>query len=663
MDIRVAITIKESAVYDRGPQNVIAAASQIQREHLSGNRPGKNANVVPFSVFRELLCAEAPNFGLVTTTRETIGYTEPAIDVLAGVAGLIRELIVRQPKIGASSVLYEILVEGSPNPIIEQVGASFNLATSAIDILPPSLVLSDMRNGIVSCKVVQAYAEGVAPWSQTAVTQSQVNVVVGLSAAFDQSMTAVSSAISNAVISAPYPPITELVSAITAGQAVTLVVLSTEVPYIPATGVYVPQFFNSAVISAAEPMPLSKMRLNFTAVAAVSAFVSPLPVSTTRVGGSLVNVVQSAEYDGFPSMPAQAASALCQVVQTWDPEDNFVGSELVRGTTSLVVAATEMPPPVGLVLARQFVTKAVIGAEYPPVAGMVALQSTQVVCKAPTASNYLSVDDTFSVSRYAFTNTMFTLRAPGAFYPDPDDMYQAAAFQFTAQVFELVTQRRVTGALISQAPAAQVLMAATQRAIYPPPDSMLGDGVSARLVLSQSLRVSDYPPLDMPDSDLLVSLAVSQLLVGATYPPADAANSDAVVSLVGQQVAVTAGFPPKDAILSNARVSATIQQVISSSIYGDKSDVLSYARSCLVVAQVATLADYLSKDVAQSFSVCRLAVEQVASVALYSPPSLVGSAVRASSVVSQVMSRDTSLYGAPVLPPRRRPVVITRYVW
>lgn len=645
-DFGVRSVVRESLVGDRLGLDTKATVRSVVRESLVGDRLGLDAKATVRSVVRETLAAERPWFG---------------------VARVMAEYLVKQPSLVIPSIMRELLTDGYTASVrIDQAAAVFNLSTSDLPVQPASEVQSVTGNRQVSNKVVQEYLDNDFAWSLTRTTQVYN---VALAARVEAlPISNVSNAQSISVVSQVaelgfYAPPGELWGRSSAAQAICLVVISTEIPYVPPSGAYAPQVVNMAVV-ASDPMPLptSPVYAAQSISAVVTAAIEALPISTTTVSQS-VSLSVTATDPTAPISVMRSAAVLSQAVHKWQGADPRVGSVTAGQAFTLAVGATVMDPLVGAVIAGQYLSKAVLGADYPPVDGLVALYVPQVGSIALTDSAYATPPALWSVSRYAFANTMFTQRAPAAFYPDPEDIYQASIGWLVPQSVKLATQRRPLTWPISQTPTAQFLQNVTQRTFYPPPEEMLQFGITSRLVVEQVACVADYPSTVLPDSDVLSTLVAQQVASVAEYPPAGTLYASVSASMVVEQVAMVSEYADKGAVLSSVSSSLITEQVASVAVFGDKDAVLSYATGSQVIQQVTSVAAYLSKDSPQSFVSAKLIAEQVASVAEYPAKANVGSALTASLAVAQVMTRDLSLYGFPQPPRRRRPVIIARYIW
>jgi hypothetical protein len=645
-DFGVRSVIRESLVGDRLGLEVKAVTPSIIRESLVGDRLGLDSKAITPSIIRETIAAERPSFGA---------------------ARVVAEYLIKQPALVIPTIMREILTDGyTASVLIEQAAFAGNLATLALPVRPASEVQSITSNRQVSNKVVQSYVDNDFAWSLTRATQVYN---VALTARVEAlPISDVSAAQSVSVVSqraelGAYALPGELWSRTSAAQVISLVVISTEIPYVPPSGAYAPHVTNIAVV-ASDPMPLptSPVYAAQSVNAAIVANVEPLPISATTVSQS-VSVVVTAADPSAPVSMTRSAAVRSQVVHEWQGPDPRVGAVIAGQTFTLAVGATVMDPLVGAVIAGQYISKAVLGADYPPVEGLVALYVPQVGSVAVTDSLYTPASAVQSASAYAFANTMFSQQAPAAFYPDPDDMYQAAAGWFSPQAVGLATQRRPLSWPLSQTPTAQVLQNVTQRTPYPSPEEMLQFGVTTRLAVEQVACVADYPSTVLPDSDATVTLAIEQVASVAEYPPAGTLYASISASLTVEQVASSAEYADKGAVLSHVAAPLVTELVASVAVFGDKDAVVSYATGSQVVQQVTSVAAYLSKDDPQSFAVAGLIVGQAASVAEYPAKANVGSALTATLSVAQVMSRDLSLYGFPAPPRRRRPLVIARFVW
>lgn len=637
--------------------------SSVIRETLVGDRLGLDAKSTPRSVIRETVVGD--RLGLDSKTlvrglvREVIASEKPSF----GIARVFAEYLIKQPALVLPSIIREVLTDGyTASVIIEQVAGAVNLASQSLPMPPISEVISVMQSRQVGQNVTQAYLQNEFPWSLTRSAQSSLKVVSARVEGLPISFTTAASVINLAACRLPVPRPDDVYSRTTTSQLVSLVVISTEIPYVPPIGAYVPLVRQRVVQAYVEPLPLSYSRGAQVVSSVVQAAVEPLPIS--EVSGAQVSnlAVSAADYD-MPRSSVYTAQVVNRVVQTWQGPDPRVGEVGVASYVTLAVQASDIPAFVGSVISGQSVVKAVQAADYPPPSGLVALMAPQVTSQAVSGSDYATPGDVQSQSAYAFANTMFTQLAPSAFYPDPDGMYVDAANSFTAQVVEVVTQRRLLPWVYSMTPVAQLSQKAVQATYYPPPDELLDRGVTAKLVAEQVAQVADYPSAVLPDSDGLVSLAMQQVAQVSTYPPPTGVYAQARVTLAMQQSMQQAAYADKGTIYSTLKTSLAVGQVLQSATYRDKDDILSYAVASQVAQSVAQAAVYLSKDSPQSRAVVMAAVGQVAQVAGYAPPSQVGSAAVATEVVAQVLSRDLSLYGFPPPPRRRRPVILTRYVW
>lgn len=645
-DFGVRSVVRETLVGDRLGLESKATVRSVVRETLVGDRLGLDSKAIIPSIVRETLSSEPPSFG---------------------VARVIAEYLIKQPALAIPSIVRELLTDGyTASVLIEQAAFAGNLATLALPVQPASQVQSITGNRQVSNKVVQSYVDNDLPWSLSRATQvynvaltARVEALPISDVSAAQSVSAVSQRAELGAYALPG----ELWSRTSAAQVVSLVVISTDIPYIPPIGAYVPHVTNIAVV-ASDPMPLptSPVYAAQSVNTAVVANVEPLPISATTVPQS-VSVVVTAADPSAPISVTRSAAVRSQVVHEWQGPDPRVGAVITGQAFTLAIGATVMDQLVGAVIAGQYISKAVLGADYPPVEGLVALYVPQVSSIAVADSIYPSPGDLQSLSYYAFANTMFSQQAPAAFYPDPDDIYQASIGWFAPQVSKLATQRSPLSWPLSPTPVPQVMQSVTQNTYYPPLDEVQQQGVTSRLVVEQVACVADYPSTVLPDSDATVTLAVEQVAAVADYPPAGTLYASISASLAVEQVAASAEYADKGAVLSSVSSSLVTELVASVAVFGDKDAVVSYATGSQVIQQVTSVAAYLDKDSPQSFAVAGLIVGQVASVAEYPAKANVGSALTASLSVAQVMTRDLSLYGFPPPPRRRRPVVIARYVW
>lgn len=639
----------------------------VIRETLVGDRLGLEAKATPASTMRETLVGD--RFGLdskaiiPTIIRETLASERPSF----GVARVVAEYLIKQPALTIPSIIREILSDGYTGAaLIEQAAFAGNQATLALPVQPASQVQSITSNRHVSNKVVQQYLDNDFAWSLTRATQVYNVALTARVEALPISDVSAAQSISIASQRAElgaYALPDELWSRTSANQVISLVVISSEIPFIPPSGAYVPHVTNIAVV-ASDPMPLptSPVYAAQSVNTAVVANVEAPPISTTTVPQS-VSVVVTAAGPSAPISVTRSAVVRSQVVHEWQGPDPRVGAVITGQTFTLAVGATVMDQLVGAVIAGQYISKAVLGADYPPVEGLVALYVPQVSSIAVADSIYALPGDLQSYSRYAFANTMFSQQAPAAFYPDPDDIYQASIGWFTPQVSKLATQRSPLDWPLSPTPVPQVVQNVTQNTYYPPPDEVQQQGVTSRLVVEQVACVAEYPSTVLPDSDGIASMVVEQVAMVAVYPPAGTLYASIRASLAVEQVASSAEYADKGAVLSAVSSSLITELVASVAVFGDKDAVVSYATGSQVIQQVTSVAAYLDKDSPQSFAVAGLIVGQVASVAEYPAKANVGSALTVSLSVAQVMTRDLSLYGFPPPPRRRRPVIIARYVW
>lgn len=656
---------REALVGDRVGMDPVGMASTVGREALVGDRVGLNIIGMSSTVVREVLAAESPAFRTHNVVREALAGRQLGRDI-SQVANVVREVLIRQPDIGACSVAREYLVSGEVSALIEQSAQTTNLVTLTSPYDPMSTVQSYTSVYTVGTSHVSLYPDNTPPMSLTRSTQS-VNIAVTANVqAMPISIESVGKAL-NAITHVAslgyYPPLGEILGNMDTAQVTTLVVQSTSIPYIPPIGAYVPRATSMAVIGSPMISPQSYTSNAQVVSKVVTAKVEPMPWSFTSTDRVTSAVTRGVTYGGLPiSMETvkQQTSLAFTALGGVPPIFGLMDSSQ---SVSLAFIASMPEAFVGAVIGSQSIAQVFTDTTYPLVGDMVSLFTGQVTSWSMGGADYPLMPTVQSYTEYASSRLMFSQLADPALYPNPDDMYAAVPSYLLSQNVELVTQASPVGQVKSMTPVGQFGQLVAQSTYYEPLSDINLQGVRATSLLQQTMCVAEYPSLAPVTSDITADSLVQTVGMAATYPAKGALYSTATVSGLSQSVMASAEFPSKTVLYSRIYADSVTQVTTLRATYGDKGAVLSYSSVDLVNQVTLMRAQYLSKDAVQSFAKVDKLGEQVMSVGKFPALSDVLSAGIVSGVAEQVLSKDVSLYGYPEPPPRRRPIVITRYVW
>lgn len=548
----------------------------------------------------------------------------------------------------------------------------FNSAVVQSDNFPTlGDTISPMDNASTVSAVITA-DDFIFPWSFSSVFSNAMLVAIQ-NTDVTISIERVPQVISSVAVGSREIPLHEMWSKTAVGQALQLVCLSLDDPYVPTSGTYVKNALTQVLIQSGYTWPsIPAMVSELMMLVALKRPLEYLPKSDISAW-TVSNLVATSRTDALPQSDTNTNAVTTLVASTSEP-DIRVGMEHSAGSF-LQVVMTSVPPVLqGIQFTAQTVVTAAVATEYEwdegyGHTGGLLSQVAQMSVYKPT-TDYMLNGVAFqvmnlipqlaiypAVSQWGYQDTKHlsmevAMQPPARFYPPLGEVEEGGKNAMVPS-FSIQTALQTRDPLpISVISVPQLSTLSAGRSTYPTIVEYLRTGAFVSGLIEQVMVEREYPSPYEPTSSITTESIAQQLAEVVDYPPLNDGQSPASVFQIAESFLYEEAYLDPNTIQSFQFVHSLTQNILSRTNYPIPNTLNSLALVDYVSMDVARTAVFPDKDTVYASASVRQVISTVARPSEFAPKDDPQSAIRAGSIYQTVARIDKSLHVMP--PPKRR---------
>lgn len=640
-------------------------SSGINRQWLVGDHLPQEAYHVLYSEDRQFLVSDRASANLYAQHTQVL-YRVLDMELFSESRQMLAVLDATPSVVGAYAQGMSGVVSSRPVP-------------------PPALTISYETVNQSFQLVTQASPDLPFLWSPVSVGHQAVQVVQSKEITA-QSAESVPSVVSTAAGRAVYTRPEDVTSVSAVAAAGVLVCQSSEIPYIPPSGEYVPQQVVAVTQAADYPSSYRSMSSVRSAAVKVAQRRTPekLPRSKTRAAGTVTQAVTQRDSEGLPlgwQMSAQSFSQAVTATEMPQPVGVVQGSCV----SSLAVSPSVMPEPVGAVesagaFALALTQSDVLGLPSSPVdtpsvaslaitrsdydlpGDVLAAERSSALSQLVTQSVEYPAAEIRSFSSYGQGRLQYTQATSADVYPDLDGVYAASKFAFSASVQAMTVQQSLSALPLSRMRAPQLRVISLSSLPQASLEEISNRGVFNYQAIEHVAVSTEYPATNDPISYVDAHQVLSHAAFTATYPPA-VNQVDVSAHQVMQHAMVASFYPDPSDQHSPVSVYQAASNIATTDSFRDAGSLHAPVLMFSLSEAVAFGSNYPNKDTPQSAAQVAAVTQSAAFRSAYPGKDTAQSLAQVGQVRQNIARRDSSMYEMPAPPRRHRVRIVCRVVY